>query len=156
MIIGVPKEIKNNEYRVGLVPSSVREIIQQGHDVLIETKAGLGAGISDEEYHDVGAKLVAQPREIFENADMIVKVKEPQASEYKMLRQGQILFAFLHLAADLAQTKGLIESKCIAIAYETVTSPNGSLPLLMPMSGWQDACLSGGPHLERKGGLCAV
>jgi alanine dehydrogenase len=126
--------MKNNEFRVGLVASSVREIIHQGHHVLVETNAGFGTGISDEDYKAAGATLIAKPAEIFEKADMIVKVKEPQASEYKMLRKGQILFAFLHLAADPEQTQGLIEAKCIAIAYETVTSPQGGLPLLMPMS----------------------
>src|SRR5438445_5817546 len=100
MIIGLPKEIKNNEFRVGLVPSSVREIIHQGHHVLIEKNAGFGTGISDEAYKAVGAILTPNPAEIFKKADMIIKVKEPQPSEYEMLRKGQILFAYLHLAAD--------------------------------------------------------
>jgi alanine dehydrogenase len=134
MIIGVPKEIKNNEYRVGLVPSSVREIIHQGHQVLVETNAGFGAGISDEDYRTVGASIVTKSTEIFVASDMIVKVKELQPSEYGMLRKGQILFSFLHLAADPNQTQALLESECVAIAYETVTSPNGELPLLKPMS----------------------
>lgn len=154
MIIGVPKEIKNNEYRVGLVPSSVREIIHQGHQVLIETNAGSGAGISDKAYKAVGAKIVEKASHIFEEADMIVKVKEPQPGEYKMLRKGQILFTFLHLAADPQQTKGLIDSKCIAIAYETVTSPRGDLPLLMPMSevAGRMALQVGAHYLEKEKG----
>lgn len=135
MRIGVPKEIKTLEYRVGLVPSSVKELVSRGHEVLIETKAGEGINFSDTDYEAAGATIIATAKEIFEQADMIIKVKEPQEQEYKMLRQGQILFTYLHLAADKPQTQGLIDSGCVAIAYETVTGPNGyGLPLLEPMS----------------------
>ncbi|HUX79332.1 MAG TPA: alanine dehydrogenase [Alphaproteobacteria bacterium] len=134
MRIGVPKEIKNHEYRVGLVPSSVRELIHNGHQVIVETNAGFGIGVSDEDYAEAGAMIAAKAEEVFEIADMIVKVKEPQPNECKLLRSGQILFTYLHLAADPEQTKDLVDSGCVAIAYETVTSPRGGLPLLMPMS----------------------
>lgn len=134
MLIGVPKEIKDNEYRVGLVPSSVRELVHHGHHVLIETQAGVGIGISDEHYKAAGAEIAANATEIYKLSEMIVKVKEPQEREYQRLRPGQILFGYLHLAADHHQTTALINSGCIAIAYETVTSPEGGLPLLKPMS----------------------
>ncbi len=134
MRIGVPKEIKNHEYRVGLVPSSVQELVHHGHEVLIEAGAGLGAGLADADYVAAGAKIVEGPDAIFAQADMIVKVKEPLAVERKKLRKGQILFTYLHLAPDAEQTKDLIDSGAVCIAYETVTSPNGSLPLLTPMS----------------------
>ncbi|MDQ8726117.1 alanine dehydrogenase [Bradyrhizobium sp. LHD-71] len=134
MLIGVPKEIKNNEYRVGLTPSSVAELIHNGHAVLVQTSAGLGSGLADEEYVAAGATIAGTASEIFERAEMIVKVKEPLAPERKMLRPGQILFTYLHLAPDLAQTKDLIASHATCIAYETVTSPYGGLPLLTPMS----------------------
>lgn len=134
MLIGVPKEIKNNEYRVGLVPSSVRELIYHGQQVIVETQAGFGIGITDADYEAAGATIAPTPGEIYATADMVVKVKEPQFSECKQLRPGQILLTYLHLAADPRQTKELIDSNCIAICYETVTSPKGGLPLLMPMS----------------------
>ena len=134
MRIGVPKEIKNHEYRVGLVPSSVQELVHHGHEVLIEAGAGLGAGLADADYVAAGAKIVEGPDAIFAQADMIVKVKEPLAVERKKLRKGQILFTYLHLAPDAEQTHDLIASGAVCIAYETVTSPNGSLPLLTPMS----------------------
>lgn len=134
MRIGVPKEIKNREYRVGLTPAAVRELTSHGHQVMIETRAGDAIGLTDEMYTRVGAKLIDGPEEIFASADMIVKVKEPQAVEIKRLRPGQTLFTYLHLAPDPAQTKGLIESGAIAIAYETVTDARGGLPLLAPMS----------------------
>ncbi|HAE03471.1 MAG TPA: alanine dehydrogenase, partial [Rhodospirillaceae bacterium] len=134
MRVGVPKEIKNNEFRVGLVPFAVRELCHNGHDVVVETKAGDGIGVSDQDYQEAGAKILGSAEEVFKSAEMIVKVKEPQAAECKMLREDQLLFTYLHLAPDLPQTKGLIESGCIAIAYETVTSPRGGLPLLAPMS----------------------
>jgi alanine dehydrogenase len=134
MLVGVPKEIKDNEYRVGLVPASVRELTAKGHGVLVQTGAGLGAGLTDAEYEAAGAKIVASAEEIFANAELVVKVKEPLASERKLLRRGQILFTYLHLAPDPQQTNELIESGVSAIAYETVTSPHGGLPLLMPMS----------------------
>ena len=134
MLVGVPKEIKNHEYRVGLTPSSARELIHHGHKVLVETGAGAGIGFDDDAYRAVGAEVAGSPEEVFEKSEMIVKVKEPQASEYKLLREGQLLFTYLHLAPDLPQTEGLIDSGCIAIAYETVTDRHGRLPLLSPMS----------------------
>ncbi|WP_440053053.1 alanine dehydrogenase [Pseudoalteromonas sp. T1lg65] len=134
MIIGVPKEIKNHEYRVGMVPASVRELINHGHEVVVETNAGIGIGFTDEDYQEVGAKVLATPAEVFATADMIVKVKEPQAVERAMLREGQILFTYLHLAPDLPQTEDLVKSGAICIAYETVTDARGGLPLLAPMS----------------------
>jgi alanine dehydrogenase len=134
MLIGVPKEIKNHEYRVGLVPSSVRELVHHGHTVLVETKAGAGIGFDDAAYQAAGATIAPTAAEIFAKADMIVKVKEPQPVECKMLRKGQLLYTYLHLAPDPEQTEGLIKSGCTAIAYETVTSARGGLPLLAPMS----------------------
>ena len=134
MLIGVPKEIKDHEYRVGLVPSSVTELVHHGHAVLIERGAGVGAGLSDDDYRAAGATLVDGPDRIFREAELIVKVKEPLANERKKLRQGQVLFTYLHLAPDLEQTKDLMQSGATCIAYETVTSPSGGLPLLTPMS----------------------
>ena len=134
MLIGCPKEIKNQEYRVGMTPSAAMEAISRGHRVMIETNAGAGAGFPDADYTAVGAEIVATPTEIFEQADMVVKVKEPQAGERKQLREGQILFTYLHLAPDPEQTKDLLDSGVTAIAYETVTDRNGGLPLLAPMS----------------------
>src|SRR5258708_18275849 len=134
MLIGVPKEIKDNEYRVGLTPSSVTELIHHGHEVIVENSAGSGSGLSDPEYEQAGARLVATAQEIFARADMVVKVKEPLSAERRMLRHGQILFTYLHLAPDLAQTRDLIASGATCIAYETVTSSTGGLPLLAPMS----------------------
>ncbi|MEQ1439380.1 alanine dehydrogenase [Fontimonas sp. SYSU GA230001] len=134
MRIGTPREIKNHEYRVGLTPAGVRELVHHGHTVLIETAAGLGIGISDEQYAAAGARIVGTAAEVFAQADLIVKVKEPQPAECAMLRENQVLFTYLHLAPDPEQARGLIESKCIAIAYETVTDGRGGLPLLAPMS----------------------
>jgi alanine dehydrogenase len=134
MRIGVPKEIKTHEYRVGLVPASARELIHHGHSVIVETKAGIGAGFPDSEYERVGAKVVNSASEVFSAAEMIVKVKEPQASEGALLRPNQILFTYLHLAPDLAQARMLMERQVSAIAYETVTDARGGLPLLAPMS----------------------
>ncbi|MGD9152388.1 MAG: alanine dehydrogenase [Gammaproteobacteria bacterium] len=134
MLIGVPKEIKNNEFRVGLVPSSVHELILNGHKVIVQKDAGSGVGLSDTDYLAVGAEIVDTAEEIFARADMIVKVKEPQPNECKMLREGQLLFTYLHLAPDLRQTDLLMESGCTAVAYETVTDVCGGLPLLAPMS----------------------
>lgn len=134
MLIGVPREIKNHEYRVGMAPASVREAIKHGHQVMVETNAGDGIGVSDAEYSSIGARIIDTPDEIFAQAEMIVKVKEPQAVERAMLREGQILFTYLHLAPDPEQTKDLIDSGAVCIAYETVTSPHGGLPLLAPMS----------------------
>ena len=134
MLIGIPKEIKNHEYRVGLTPASVRELTSRGHKVMVEKAAGLAIGLGNQDYLEAGASIARTPREIFDKAGMIVKVKEPQASECKMLREGQILFTFLHLAPDPEQTQGLIKSGVAAIAYETVTDGRGRLPLLAPMS----------------------
>lgn len=134
MRIGCPKELKDHEDRVGLTPISVGEIVAHGHDVMIEAGAGAGIAFSDEDYLKAGAQIIANVDDIFEQADMIVKVKEPLAPERAKLREGQILFTYLHLAPDLAQTQDLIKSKAICIAYETVTSPTSGLPLLTPMS----------------------
>ena len=134
MLIGVPKEIKNEEYRVGLTPYSVHELVQHGHEVIVEQNAGSAIGFSDAAYQNIGAKVVNTAREVFDAAAMIVKVKEPQLSEFDLLHEDQILFTYLHLAPDPKQAKGLIDSKCIAIAYETVTGDLGGLPLLSPMS----------------------
>lgn len=134
MRIGVPKEIKNHEYRVGLVPAGVRELVASGHQVLVQASAGAGIGVEDAAYVAAGAKIVATAKEVFDSVDMVVKVKEPQLAECKMLRPGQVLFTYLHLAADAAQANALMASGATAIAYETVTAPNGSLPLLTPMS----------------------
>ncbi|MGM0562612.1 MAG: alanine dehydrogenase, partial [Pseudomonadota bacterium] len=134
MLVGVPKEIKTKEFRVGLTPTSVRELVHNGHQVLVETGAGDGIGFSDTVYSEAGAGIAGTAAEVFEKSEMIVKVKEPQPQECRMLREDQILFTFLHLAPDLTQTQGLIDSGCIAIAYETVTDRHGRLPLLAPMS----------------------
>ncbi len=134
MKIGVPKEIKNHEYRVGLTPESVSEAIYQGHEVMVEAAAGSGIGADDDAYIAAGASIVSTPAEIFDWAEMIVKVKEPQADERKMLREGQILYTYLHLAPDPDQTRDLVESGAVCIAYETVTDAQGGLPLLKPMS----------------------
>jgi len=134
MKIGVPKEIKNHEYRVGMTPTSVREAVHHGHEVVVETNAGTGITGSDDDYRKAGANVVDTPAEVFATADMIVKVKEPQANERKMLRPGQILFTYLHLAPDPEQTKDLVDSGAVCIAYETVTDSHGGLPLLAPMS----------------------
>ncbi|EEX42146.1 alanine dehydrogenase [Vibrio furnissii] len=134
MIIGVPKEIKNHEYRVGMIPASVRELASHGHQVFVETNAGAGIGFSDDDYIAVGASILPTAADVFAKADMIVKVKEPQAVERAMLREGQILFTYLHLAPDFPQTEELIKSKAVCIAYETVTDNMGRLPLLAPMS----------------------
>ena len=134
MLIGVPKEIKNHEYRVGMTPTSVREAVHHGHKVIVETSAGTGVGSSDDDYIAAGAEIIGSAEDVFARADMIVKVKEPQAVERKMLREGQILFTYLHLAPDPEQTKDLVDSGAVCIAYETVTDVNRGLPLLAPMS----------------------
>lgn len=134
MLVGVPKEIKDHESRVGLVPSSVAELVHRGHVVLVERGAGEGAGLRDDDFGAAGGTLVEGPSRIFGEAELIVKVKEPLAHERKQLRRGQVLFTYLHLAPDLEQTKDLIASGATCIAYETVTSPSGGLPLLTPMS----------------------
>lgn len=134
MIIGCPKEIKPQEFRVGMTPHAAREAVAHNHQVLIETGAGIGAGFDDAAYTDAGAKILPDAASVFEQADMIVKVKEPQAGERAMLRKGQLLFTYLHLAPDPEQTRDLLASGCTAIAYETVTDAQGGLPLLAPMS----------------------
>jgi alanine dehydrogenase len=134
MRVGVPKEIKANEFRVGLTPTAAREYVAHGHEVLVETNAGVGAGFPDEAYVRAGAKILPDAEAVFAQADMIVKVKEPQAVEWARLKPNQILFTYLHLAPDPEQTKGLLASGCAAIAYETVTDARGGLPLLAPMS----------------------
>ena len=134
MLVGVPKEVKNHEYRVGLVPASVRELVHHGHKVVVETTAGEGIGFSDDDYRQAGAEVLGDAEAVFAQAEMIVKVKEPQPAEYARLREGQLLFTYLHLAPDLEQTRGLMDSGCIAVAYETVTNARGGLPLLAPMS----------------------
>ena len=134
MRIGIPKEIKVHEYRVGLVPASVRELIHNGHEVVVETNAGAGVGFEDSDYAAIGAEILPTAADVFETAEMVVKVKEPQAAEISLLRQDQILFTYLHLAAEPDQTQGLVDSGCVAIAYETVTDDRGGLPLLAPMS----------------------
>jgi len=134
MRVGVPKEIKNHEYRVGLVPAGVRELVADGHEVFVQSTAGLGIGFDDVAYQAAGAKIVANAADVFANADLVVKVKEPQLTECKMLRRNQTLFTYLHLAPDPEQAKALMASGATAIAYETVTAADGSLPLLTPMS----------------------
>jgi len=156
MIVGVPKEIKNHEYRVGMTPSSVRELTSRGHQVLVQKNAGTEIGLTDEQYLAVGAELVETAKEIFERAEMIVKVKEPQAVECAMLRPGQILYTYLHLAPDPEQTAALVKSGAICIAYETITGANGGLPLLAPMSevAGRMSIQAGAAHLEKsKGGM---
>ena len=154
MLIGVPKEVKNHEYRVGLTPESVAEAVHHGHKVLVETKAGAGIAASDDAYRAAGAEIVGDAKEIFAKADMIVKVKEPQAFERKMLRPGQILYTYLHLAPDPEQTKDLVASGATCIAYETVTDETGGLPLLKPMSqvAGRMAIQAGATALEKSHG----
>ena len=134
MLVGVPKEIKNHEYRVGLTPEAVREYVAAGHDVIVEANAGMGISKTDDDYQAIGAQIVDSAEEIFARAGMVVKVKEPQPNEWAQLREGQILFTYLHLAPDPDQARGLMESGVSAVAYETVTASDGSLPLLAPMS----------------------
>jgi alanine dehydrogenase len=134
MKVGVPKEIKVLEYRVGMVPAGVLELVHDGHEVIVESNAGAGIGMTDADYRAAGARVVATAKEVFDEAELIVKVKEPQLAECGMLRRGQVLFTYLHLAADPAQAEALIRSGATAIAYETVTASDGSLPLLTPMS----------------------
>jgi len=154
MRVGVPKEIKDHEDRVGLVPSSVAELVRHGHEVLIQAGAGLGAGLEDDLYISAGGRIVPSADEIFRDAEMVVKVKEPLAPERKKLRPGQVLFTYLHLAPDREQTRELLQSGVTGIAYETVTSPIGALPLLTPMSeiAGRLAPQVGARYLERTSG----
>lgn len=156
MLIGVPKEIKNHEYRIGLTPGGVRELVVNGHQVIVENNGGAAIGFSNEEYMAAGAKIIDSAEDIFATADMIIKVKEPQPNECKMLRADQILFTYLHLAPDPKQTELLVESGASCIAYETVTDNNGGLPLLAPMSevAGRMSIQAGAHHLEKaQGGL---
>jgi alanine dehydrogenase len=156
MIVGVPKEIKNNEYRVGLTPPSVRELTSRGHQVLVQKNAGAEIGLPDEQYVAAGASIIATAKEIFARAEMIVKVKEPQPGECAMLGKGQILYTYLHLAPDAEQTAALVRSGAVCIAYETITGAGGGLPLLAPMSevAGRMAIQAGAAHLEKsKGGM---
>src|SRR6059058_1622745 len=156
MLVGVPKEIKNHEYRVGLTPPSVHELVARGHQVLVQSGAGAEIGLLDAQYEAAGASIVGSAAEIFERAQMIVKVKEPQPGECAMLREGQILYTYLHLAPDPEQTAALVKSGAICIAYETITGPGGGLPLLAPMSevAGRMSIQAGAAHLEKsKGGM---
>jgi alanine dehydrogenase len=156
MKIGVPKEIKNHEYRVGLTPASVREFVAHGHSVAVQAGAGAAIGLSDDQYRAAGATLVDDAAQIFRDAEMIVKVKEPQPQECAMLRAGQLLYTYLHLAPDPEQTAALVKSGAICVAYETITGANGGLPLLAPMSevAGRMAIQAGAAHLEKsKGGM---
>ena len=154
MIIGVPKEVKNHEYRVGLTPAAANEFIQHGHTVLVETHAGEGIGFSDDDYELAGAQIIDTAKAIFSQAEMIIKVKEPQPFECEMLRPDQILYTYLHLAPDPVQTELLVKSKAICIAYETVTDNAGTLPLLAPMSevAGRMAIQAGAHYLEKAQG----
>lgn len=154
MLIGVPKEIKNHEYRIGLSPAAVREYVAHGHSVMVENNGGTAIGFTNEDYIQAGATIIDSPEEIFAKADMIVKVKEPQPNECKMLREGQILYTYLHLAPDPTQTKLLAEAGVTAIAYETVTDNRGGLPLLAPMSevAGRMSIQAGAHHLEKAHG----
>ena len=159
MIIGVPKEIKNHEYRIGLTPAGVKELTVNGHDVIIENNGGAAIGFDNEQYVKAGAKIINSAEEIFATAEMIIKVKEPQPNECKMLRSGQILFTYLHLAPDPKQTALLVESGALCIAYETVTAATGGLPLLAPMSevAGRMSIQAGAHALEKaQGGLGAL
>lgn len=156
MLIGVPKEIKNHEYRVGLTPASVRELTARGHQVLVQKNAGAAIGLADEQYVAAGASLAESAPEVFARAEMIVKVKEPQAVECAMLRENQILYTYLHLAPDPEQTAALVKSGAVCIAYETITGAGGGLPLLAPMSevAGRMSIQAGATHLEKsRGGM---
>lgn len=156
MRIGLPAEIKNHEYRVGLTPASVRELCLHGHSVLVQSGAGAGIGLTDAQYLAAGATLAADADQVFAHSEMVVKVKEPQPHECAMLRPGQILYTYLHLAPDPAQTAALVQSGAVCIAYETITGPGGGLPLLAPMSevAGRMAVQAGAAHLEKsKGGM---
>ncbi|MBM3598100.1 MAG: alanine dehydrogenase [Alphaproteobacteria bacterium] len=158
MLVGTPKEIKSNEYRVGLVPASVRELVHHGHKVVVETGAGAGIGVADSDYRAAGARIVTTAAEVFRRAELVVKVKEPQPVECAMLRPGQVLFTYLHLAADAAQAKALLKSGATCIAYETVTDARGGLPLLAPMSevAGRMAIQVGAHYLEKAQGGAGV
>lgn len=154
MLIGLPKEIKNNEFRVGLIPTSVSELVKSGHQVLVQSGAGAGIGAADAAYQAAGAMISPTAEQVFQDAEMIVKVKEPQKQEWAQLSSHQILFTYLHLAADVAQTQGLMRSGCTAIAYETITDDAGGLPLLAPMSevAGRLSAIEGAAHLKAVNG----
>jgi alanine dehydrogenase len=154
MKVGIPKEIKTLEFRVGMTPAGVRELVHDGHEVVVETNAGIGIGMTDADYENAGATVLGTAEEVFAAAEMIIKVKEPQLNECAMLRDDQVLFTYLHLAADPAQTKALVESGTTAIAYETVTASDRSLPLLTPMSevAGRLSIQSGAYHLQKANG----
>ncbi|MES2354274.1 MAG: alanine dehydrogenase [Pseudomonadota bacterium] len=158
MLVGTTKEIKNHEYRVGLTPQGVIDLVSRGHHVLVEAQAGIGVGFTDDEYRLAGGEIVSSADEVFSRAEMIVKVKEPQPIECRKLRSGQILFTYLHLAPDPQQARLLIESDCVAIAYETVTDSRGGLPLLAPMSevAGRMAAQAGAHALEKAQGGAGV
>lgn len=158
MLIGVPKEIKSHEYRVGLVPASVREVCQQGHEVIVESRAGAGIGYGDDDYRAAGARVAERAEEVFDASEMIVKVKEPQPAEYDLLRAGQILFTYLHLAVDKALTERLLAAGIVGIAYETVTGTHRRLPLLAPMSevAGRMSIQVGAHYLEKESGGSGV
>jgi len=151
MIVGVPKEVKNNEYRVALVPSGAEALVEAGHTVLIESGAGLGTAIEDSEYIDAGAEIVPSAADVFARADMIMKVKEPLNEEFDLLRRGQILFTYFHFAADEQLTHAMVDRGLVCIAYETIQLPDGTLPLLTPMSevAGRMAVQEGAKYLER-------
>jgi alanine dehydrogenase len=154
MIVGVPREIKDNEFRVGLTPSAVRELVEHGHKVVVESGAGAAIDLDDNYYRAVGAEIVPDSAAVFGRAELVVKVKEPQPAEIGLLREGQVLFTYLHLAPDAAQTAGILRSGCIAVAYETVTDERGGLPLLAPMSevAGRMSIQAGAHALEREAG----
>ena len=158
MLVGLPTEIKNHEYRVGLTPASVRELTTRGHTVLVQKGVGDGIGLDDDQYLAAGATLAADGAEVYARADMVVKVKEPQAAECALLRPGQILFSYLHLAPDPVQTEALLKSGAVCVAYETVTSTGGRLPLLAPMSevAGRMAVQAGATYLEKSNGGMGV
>jgi alanine dehydrogenase len=151
MIVGVPKEIKQHEYRIGMIPSGVAELVRAGHEVLVEEDGGTGSGFPDSDYLEAGVTIVGDPGEIYAGAAMIVKVKEPQPQECEMLRRGQVCFTYFHFAADRGLTEGVVKSGCIAVAYETVRDSEGRLPLLTPMSevAGKMAVQEGAKYLER-------
>lgn len=158
MLVGVTKEIKNHEYRVGLTPAGAAELVRNGHQVLVQTQAGAGVGFSDAQYEAVGARIAPDAASVFAQAEMVVKVKEPQLDECRALRPGQVLFTYLHLAPDPEQTRLLVESDAVAIAYETVTDDRGGLPLLAPMSevAGRMAIQAGAKALEKSQGGSGV
>lgn len=151
MIVGVPKEIKEGEYRVSIVPAVVESLVKAGHEVVIETEAGRGSAIFDEDYMEAGARIVQTPEEVYGSADMVVKVKEPLPQEYPLIHEGQIVFTYFHFAASEELTRGMVDRKCICVAYETIEEPDGALPLLIPMSevAGRMAIQEGAKYLER-------